>query len=46
MTNTLMDEIVLKANTYYGEITVSLYSGETLTGQCKSQSRYRVKLFT
>ena len=38
MTNTLMDQIVLKANTYYGQITVSLYSGETLTGQCKSHS--------
>ena len=40
MSNTTVYQIVLKAYTAYrgGEITVSLYSGETLAGQCKSHS--------
>ena len=40
MSNTLVDQIVLKAATYPvgEEITVSLYSGEKLAGQCKSHS--------
>ena len=39
MTNSLVYQIVLQAGTRNSEdITVSLYSGETLTGQCKSHS--------
>ena len=39
MTNTLVYQIVLRASTKYSEeITVSLYSGETLAGQCKSHT--------
>ena len=40
MTDTLVYKIVLRAWSYFsgGEITVSLYSGETLAGQCKSHS--------
>ena len=39
MANITVYQIVLKACTYYGEgITVSLYSGETLAGQCKSHN--------
>ena len=39
MSNTPVYQIVLKAHTSNGkEITVSLYSGETLAGQCKSHS--------
>ena len=40
MSNTLVDQIELKAPTgnYGEEITVSLYSGETLAGQCQSHS--------
>ena len=39
MTNTIVYQIVLRAGTYYSEeITVSLYSGETLAGQCESHS--------
>ena len=34
-------EIVLRGGTYHGgEITVSLYSGETLAGQCESYTGY------
>ena len=37
MANTPVYQIVLKASSRYGEdITVSLYSGETLAGQCQS----------
>ena len=37
MTNTIVYQIVLKAMTGFSEeITVSLYSGETLAGHCKS----------
>ena len=38
MANTIVYQIVLRAGTrYYSEdITVSLYSGETLAGQCQS----------
>ena len=37
LSNTLVYQIVLKAwPPYSDEITVSLYSGETLAGQCKS----------
>ena len=37
MPNTLVYQIVLVADTGYSdEITVSLYNGETLAGQCKS----------
>ena len=39
MSNTTVYQIVLKAQTSYNkEITVSLYSGETLAGQCKSHT--------
>ena len=40
MSNTTVYQIVLKAHTLYTkeEITVSLYSGETLAGQCESHS--------
>ena len=39
MTNTIVDQIELRAYTPSGEeITVSLYSGKTLAGQCKSHS--------
>ena len=39
MSNTIVYQIVLRAVTYNSEeITVSLYSGETLAGQCKSHS--------
>ena len=38
MSNTTVYQIVLKAWTPYGQITVSLYSGETLAGQCKSHT--------
>ena len=39
MSNTPVYQIVLRAATQYSEeITVSLYSGETLAGQCKSHS--------
>ena len=40
MTNTLVYQIVLKAwkSSSDVEITVSLYSGETLAGQCKSHA--------
>ena len=38
MSNTPVYQIVLKADTFYREITVSLYSGETLAGQCTSHS--------
>ena len=39
MTDTIVYQIVLKAWTAYSEdITVSLYSGETLAGLCKSYS--------
>ena len=39
MTNTIVYQIELRARTYYSEeITVSLYSGETLAGQCESHS--------
>ena len=40
MSNTLVDQILLKAGTgnYGEEITVSLYSGETLAGGCESHS--------
>ena len=39
MTHTTVYQIVLKAGSYYRvEITVSLYSSETLAGQCKSYS--------
>ena len=39
MSNTMVYQIELKAYTSNGkEITVSLYSGETLAGQCKSHS--------
>ena len=39
MSNTTVYQIVLRAWSYYsGEITVSLYSGETLAGQCQSHS--------
>ena len=37
MTNTIVYQIELKAWTD-GQITVLLYSGETLAGQCKSHS--------
>ena len=36
MSNTPVYQIVLKAYSYRVEITVSLYSGETLAGQCPS----------
>ena len=36
MPNTLVYQIVLRAWTDYGKITVLLYNGETLAGQCKS----------
>ena len=41
MSNTTVYQIELRAGTPYtsrGEITVALYSGETLAGQCKSHS--------
>ena len=38
MTKTTVYQIVLRARTGYSEITVSLYSGETLAGQCKSHT--------
>ena len=40
MSHTIVYQIVLKAWTRYSgeEITVSLYSGETLAGQCKSHA--------
>ena len=40
MPNTIVYQIVLRAYTYYSgeDITVSLYSGETLAGQCESHS--------
>ena len=39
MSNTAVYQIVLRAGTITSdEITVSLYSGETLTGRCKSHS--------
>ena len=38
MSNTAVYQIVLQAGTSSDEITVSLYSGETLAGQCKSHS--------
>ena len=39
MTNTLVYQIMLKASTETGaEITVSLYSGETLAGRCESHT--------
>ena len=39
MTNTTVYQIELRARTYSSdEITVSMYSGETLAGQCKSHS--------
>ena len=39
MSNTPVYQIVLRASTKYSEeITVSLYSGETLAGQCKSHT--------
>ena len=39
MSNITVYQIVLRAGTNYSdEITVSLYSGETLAGQCKSHS--------
>ena len=42
MSNILVYQIVLKAWSYpSGEITVSLYSGEKLAGQCKSHSGIR-----
>ena len=40
MTNMTVDQIVLRAGTGHSgeEITVSLYSGETLAGQCESHT--------
>ena len=38
MSNITVYQIVLGAYSYSEEITVSLYSGETLAGQCKSHS--------
>ena len=38
MTNMTVYQIVLRAGTPYGQITVSLYSGVTLAGQCKSHT--------
>ena len=38
MTKTTVYQIVLRARTGYSVITVSLYSGETLAGQCKSHT--------
>ena len=41
MSNTPVYQIVLKAGSFYGDdITVSLYSGKTLAGQCKSHTLY------
>ena len=36
MSNTTVYQIVLRAYAPYNEITVSLYSGETLAGECES----------
>ena len=41
MTNMAVYQVELEAWAYYGaEITVALYSGETLSGQCKSHTVY------
>ena len=43
MSNITVYQIVLRARTRYSEeITVSLYSGETLAGQCKSHTGSKV----
>ena len=39
MTNMTVYQIVLRAGTQYSdEVTVSLYSGETLSGECQSHT--------
>ena len=41
MSNTPVYQIVLKASSFYVDpVTVSLYSGKTLAGQCKSHTLY------
>ena len=41
MTNMTVYQVELQAATEYSdEVTVSLYSGETLSGQCKSATGY------